>query len=326
MALGRLTFELPAILGCLLAIATIAVVEYTFKRLSSVLNFSILGVHPLANVANAIDSVIVAGCQDAINTLEKWSMSLLKDMLATLEFAAALIILFVALIVKGIAEIYATVISPQIDAITGAAGKSAAGLAAKVEALARTAASDVARLEHRITSGISALRTEVFSYVTQEADSIETDMRRELGVLRDLIPQTVRDVAAAEDLITGKALEGLRNAEDAAIGAVSQAENATARELHDLLGTLDLTDLAKIVGAVPVIAALVNVLMAETGLSNAECRAKVKGICGTNPTQWFRLLEGLAISLAWPGIREFADDLADVAGEVTREITDFVGV
>ena len=55
-----------------------------------------------------------------------------------------------------------------------------------------------------------------------------------------------------------------------------------------------MTNAAGIIAAMPAIATLVQSIAVDAGLENADCRSKVKGICGTSPAAWESLLVGIA--------------------------------
>lgn len=326
MAIGRLAYDLPAILGVYLAIAILAVIAYTFHRLASVLNFSILGIHPLRDVGNAIDRVIVDGCNDAINTLEKWGSALWNDFKNSVEFAMAMLILLAAGIVWSAGYLWNHLAATAIRTAIGAGAKTGSDLATRVDNLIKDVARNATKAETLIATGVSTAIATAHRYTAQEVAYLDGRIDNVSSGIRDLIPQAVKDAAAAEDLVTGAAIQSLRDAENAAIQAVSDAQTLTETELHNLLGQLDLTDLAKIAGAVPILSLLVQTIATESGLNNAECRQKVKGICGTNLSAWLHFLEGLGLAFAWTSLDDFANELADITGEVTAQITDFVGV
>ncbi len=89
-------------------------------------------------------------------------------------------------------------------------------------------------------------------------------------------------VAALEAAVAGEA------------GVIGGIGTETWDELQKLYGSLDLTKLGGLLATGAVAGSIVNVLARDTGLENAECRSKVKGICGTDPSVWENLLGLLA--------------------------------
>ena len=108
----------------------------------------------------------------------------------------------------------------------------------------------------------------------------------------------------------------------AAIGAVRTAEQATAGELRNLIGDLDLTKIAGVIAALPLLAAALAALEAETGLDRAECRSKLRGVCGTDPAEWAGLLAGVAFLEGALSLRELVpvgrEAIAELAGVVRQ--------
>jgi hypothetical protein len=92
---------------------------------------------------------------------------------------------------------------------------------------------------------------------------------------------------------------------DTSISQVKAIAIGAAGDLTDFEGYIGSLNLPTTIGAVGAIAALLTVVLSDTGLGNADCRAKVKGICGTDPLAW----AGLLIGITALGI-EF--DLADI--------------
>lgn len=112
----------------------------------------------------------------------------------------------------------------------------------------------------------------------------------------------VAKLRSAEDAALESALSIARQAETDAAGAVKTAESyvdsVTApigKEVSDLDAYIRGLGLTALVAAVPALSTLVQTIAAESGLDNAACRSKVKGICGTDPAQWAGLLAGLGL-------------------------------
>lgn len=174
-------------------------------------------------------------------------------------------------------------------------------------------------------------------------------------------------ITAAERLAAGQVLEaeqlaasGFADAERLAGSALAQSEAAAKQALAEaeargataLAGVRDVAvaagdDLATIEGklgalgtagliaSIPAIATLVHAIATEAGLDDAACRAKNKGICGTDPLQWAGLLAGLAalglsfdlsdvVKLAAEGVGEAGLLLADV-GKIPQDVIVNVG-
>ena len=149
------------------------------------------------------------------------------------------------------------------------------------------------------------------SFATSEAE-------RAIRAAETLATHAALNAEHAAERYADEAVSALRGAEEAALSSVlsiahaaetdaSRAlDHATAaaeaiavpigKELTALEQYIQSLDLAQLVTSVPALALLVTTIAAESGLGNAECRSKVKGICGTDPAAWGRLL-GLAAFL-----------------------------
>lgn len=93
-------------------------------------------------------------------------------------------------------------------------------------------------------------------------------------------------------------------------------------ELNKLLGEADLTKLAGLLAAVPLLSSLIQSLTQEAGLTSAECRSKVGGICGVNPSAWEGLLASLAVAafaFDLPAIVKAVNGLAPAATKIVKE-------
>jgi hypothetical protein len=119
-----------------------------------------------------------------------------------------------------------------------------------------------------------------------------------------------REALAAAELSAGVAiaveaaeraaeLARLDAAGKAALEAVKSVAVNVNEELHTIEGAAGAVGVAALIAAIPAISTLVHAIASEAGLENADCRSKVKGICGTDPSSWERLLAGAAL-LALP--------------------------
>jgi O-glycosyl hydrolase len=67
-------------------------------------------------------------------------------------------------------------------------------------------------------------------------------------------------------------------------------------------------------------AAAAAAAVAAAGIDRAECAAKVKGICGTDPAAWASLLEGLAVL----GFAFSLEELAKVAEPLAYDLAGII--
>lgn len=131
--------------------------------------------------------------------------------------------------------------------------------------------------------------------------------------------------AAEAELGAGLAAEAARRAAELAqLDAAGKAALATVRsvavnveeELHTIEGAAGAVGVAALIAAIPAISTLVHSIATEAGLENADCRSKVKGICGTNPSGWGDLIAGLGLLGLGFSLRELAEVARPVAAEL----------
>lgn len=324
MAIALEGVDLAALLAVYLLIALTVALVWTFERMADVLDFSVLGVHPLRGVANAIRSTIIAGLNEGLNALQDvastlheglvWSWNIMLDGLKDLANGAE--DAFNYLHDHGIIRI-ARIVADPIGALAQSAWTYA-------DSVFTTLVSETRRLDHKIEQTAVATLATADRDIRDMAAAIEADVGARLRTVESTIEDELRTAIAGAESVATDAIGTLRRAEDAAIGALRDAEGATAGELRDILGRLDPAAVGTIIASVPILAELVRTLEAETGLGNKECRDKVKGICGTPTSSWLRLLEGLALTAALADVHELLKLFEDGARMIVPRIEELV--
>lgn len=320
MPIALPAIDLAALAGVMILMGLLVVVGYTFTKLADVLNFSVLGIHPLQHVATAINNTIVAGCNAGINTLDRWAIALWHGLFTAWN-----------IFVEGLKDL-ANGTETAFKWVTGTAIPNVVNAAINPIKLDVTIAKNA--LES-ITGNIGALSSDFHAL----ANGLDNTIARSINAwYRGIHPDITNEIHAAIHAMSGavsgeisaqvgnaenlasSAIASLRTAETAVTDALTTAENATAKELRDLADSIPLTDIAAVAAAVPIIREMVRVLETETGLDNAICRQKVKGICGTNISSWESLLAGLApLALAF-SLRE----IVETARPIMRETQDII--
>lgn len=124
---------------------------------------------------------------------------------------------------------------------------------------------------------------------------------------------------AQSEAAAKQALAEAQAAGQAALAGVKGIAVGAADDLATIEGQLGALGTAGLIAAIPALGTLVHAIATEAGLENAECRSKVKGICGTDPSAWAELLGGLAVLGFAFSLRELyevarplADELAPV--------------
>lgn len=287
--------DLVALCGVLVLIGMLIAVRSTFAKLADLINVSVFHSHPFASVAKAIENTIVEACNRDIAALGsvahelwrglKWSVALIPQMVMAVVNATDSALDYLRH--NALPAVIKISLAPLHLAITAA--KAAA------DAVGIDLAKEVGRLDAKIDSFkrdvVGLWRQDIASAVK----TVEHDLTVGLNHLETTVATDIRQAISTAEGYGTSALDKLREAENAAIGSIRSAEDKTAADLRGLINQLPLTDIASVVAAVPLVVEAVRVLEAETGLGRSECRAKFRGICGTDPSQWTRLLEGLVL-------------------------------
>lgn len=314
--------DLLAIAGVWLLIGLLMVVSYTFGRLAFILDVGILGVHPFRGISRAIESTIVAGCNDGIAVLQDvardlwhgltWSVGFLVDGIKDLANGTedALTYLTEHLLIQ------------KVNAAIKWIADSVPDLETRVETLAIDAIKDGIVIEGKIQStAVATLET-----AERKAAGIVTGLRHEIAAdFHNLRHDLALDIKAAKvdaEAVGRDAISALASAEETAIAGVRDAESATAQGLRDLLDSIPLTDIATVIAAVPIVKALLTTVLSESGLDGESCRSKVKGICGTDSELWGELVGGLvAVDFAL-NIREIVEAGNFIVGAISHELVE----
>lgn len=315
-ALFAPALDLAALMAVLVALALVFLAYKVSQSVAGVLNFSILGVHPLSNVAKALENSIVSWLSSAVNELETVARDLFHGLTWMWGEFLDGINAMTTHTEQAFNLLWGTSVPAYINAAVRPFISAVNAVSASAEATARLVAREVNRLDAKIENTASAtaktLQRDITSAVKQEAVSIDAEIR----AIRSSIDQAIDHALQLARAEGRTAIDELRGVENAAIGAIRAAEGATADELHGLIGSLNPAEIAGIVAAVPLLAQLVQTITAESGLDNAACRSKVKGICGTDPSDWGWLLAGA-------GAIGFGLTLAEIIG-AGREVATYV--
>lgn len=122
-------------------------------------------------------------------------------------------------------------------------------------------------------------------------------------------------VSQAEALAAG-ALAQVDAAGKAALAGLEGVVINVGDELAEIEGAIGAAGVGALIASIPAIATLVHAIATEAGLENAECRSKVKGVCGTDPSAWAGLLGGLAALGFAFSLRELAEIANPLVGEL----------
>lgn len=124
---------------------------------------------------------------------------------------------------------------------------------------------------------------------------------------------------AAQAVLEAAKLAELDQAGKAALAGLEGVVINVAGELHEIEGDLGAVGTAGLLASIPLLATLVHSIATEAGLDNAECRRKVKGVCGTDPGAWAKLLAGAALVAVPFGLAELVQ-VAKVVIDESRDV------
>lgn len=278
--------DLVLIAGLIVAIGLLYTTKWIVQGIRKLLDFGInLGfttVHPLRWAIDGLAGWIEGGCESAI----KWSQGKLTALFYGLVDSLGLIIGAPLALGLGIKDALVYLWHTAIRAFVNGIVNPVRTLATKAERDAQTAISTAAKdlqiaKRYAETEAASALR-DAKSFATREAHAAE---------------------AAATDY-ADTAVAKLRAAESQAIASARAIAVGAEEALRTIEGAMTPEELAALLAAIPALAVLVHAIATEAGLDNPECRGKVKGICGTNPARWGKLLGELALLTGLLNFRE----------------------
>lgn len=226
MAALEAGYDLGGLAGCVVLIALLSIVSWTFARLADVLDVSIFGFHPFAGIARAIENTIVAGCNVGIKALEGTATRFFSGLIDSLGIFVGLAVLLGQGVKAALAYLWGTALGPLIERAVSPVRR----LAQKAEADALTASRDLAREAGRLDDKIAATASALVAKLTRELTAavarseavVEGDIGRVAGDLRNLtdripwkqIAETAGGLVLLKALVDTIAREaGLDNAE-----------------------------------------------------------------------------------------------------------------
>lgn len=344
MAALEVGYDLGALALCVVAIALLLAVKGLADALHSALNVGFLGVHPFSGIAATLNNTLIAWLNDAIKGVERVAASFFSgmiDSLAILVGLAALVyigtrdaltylwntglparILFYTNplndLVAGVKALYnelAGVVSRGFDsARTFAEGQGAKAL---TDAQAFTT-TKIAEAVHAVEGDLSAAVTKLEQTINTATDGALTTALQAVHAAEQAASSEIGDAeqAASSALAQAQALG------QSALGAVKSIAVTAEDDLATIEGSIGVLGVAGLIAAIPAIATLVQSIAVDAGLENAECRSKVKGICGSDPVQWGKLLGSLALL---SGVLDFGElvalarPLVKVGADIARQ-------
>lgn len=190
----------------------------------------------------------------------------------------------------------------------------------RVDSLTDTVRSDIADAERLATAEAG----NALAQATRYADTVGTTTYDHAKQYADTAIGTLRD---AESAAIANAVSIANTAEHDATAAFDQAKAYAGQlvapvgaELTQLDEFIKSLGLQTVIAGAAATAALLTQALVDTGLENADCRSKVKGICGTNPAAWENLLAGIAAI----GIAFSLQDIVDAANAIFTDASELI--
>lgn len=316
--------DLVALCAILVLMGLLIATRNTFVALASVLDKSILGVRPFHSIAVAIENTIIAGCNVGIRALGSVAHDLWAGLLWTVNETVQAIMSIPNGVHAALNFLWDHAIPTYVKASIAVLNKSINAVDARVDAVWKELSGDVVALETMIKNTATATAQTLRRDISSAVSNLRGDVAADIRDVRVDVKHEIAIAVGGAEAIGNEALDRLRRAEDAAIEGLRRSEDATAQELRDLIKDIPLTDIAAALAAIPLLRAAVDILEAETGLGRAECRAKVKNICGTDPSQWAQLLEGLVLVGIGLSIQDVIEAIVGVAEVIAPEIQEWI--
>lgn len=266
--------------------------------------------------ASAIEHYIADPVKKIADAAEKRLAKGLETLAGALELVGALAILLGYGIYKALGYLWHEALKPYVSAIVNPVRTLATEALTKLAALERTVAADLAAAEHYAEAEAAKALRDARTYAEGVALTAEHAAER-------YADEAVAKLRSAEDAAVASAVAIAHTAEHDAAAAFDHAKTfaeglvaPVGKDVTALDNYVKGLDVPKIAAGAAATAALVATLVAETGLENAGCRAKIKDVCGTDPNVWGNLLGllaplGLALSLR---------ELAAVANEIGPDL------
>jgi hypothetical protein len=288
--------DLAVIALCLVTLALILAALGLSRAIAGAFDIHIPGLgHPFSGVSSALHNSIISWLESALKGVEKVTARFFNDLLGSLELLGALTLLLgegvkVALEYLWTHSLPAYVlheIELGVKRLTPSR-VDVAGLEAKVKADVTAAMrAEVATIRADANAAkAAALAASAAAGVAAE--------KAAHSVVNEITQVVQHPISYVTDTVT-EVVPGLADALTHAGAEVAELPGLALPDLRGILNNQDLATLGGLMAAIPLLRAITSTLAVETGLENEACRSKVKGICGTDPSAWTALLEGLAV-------------------------------
>lgn len=334
--------SLVAITGLIVCIGLLYSAKYLAEALRALLGFSVAGIRPLGWAIDRLADLIVSGADAGIKGSERVLAGLFNGLVESLELMIGVPILLGLAVKAALVYLWNTAIPAWVRLelkpvrIIADAAKSAVASLATVVARNLAHALDYAdsKAAHAISVSEGYARTvagtaraDAIRYARDAVDELRAAESVAIANAVTIAHDAIRAAHEAEQQAVTEAtalahreLAASEAAFGAALAGVKGIAVRTEEELANLYGDLGVFGAGALIASIPALATLVHTIATETGLDRAECRAKVKGVCGTDAGQWGDLLAGLGLVVGVLELRE----LVELARPMVRPAADFI--
>jgi hypothetical protein len=295
----ELGLDLGAILLLLVAVGILTLMVWIAEQAKNANPFG--GVPYIGDAWNSVWNHVVGWFAAAQTDVIRWTGNVWHSLVNNIALLGGLAVLLVALIVHAVQTALQVLWNHSIPALIVHYLKAVTADAARALTVARTAGQDA---QQALDQAAHIVSTTIPSAIhAAEVDAAHLADAAYTGAVQYASPAVTAvaavPVAAANEigsLLTTAVADPEKAFEDALslATAIAVPVGGDITQIEDYIKSLGL---AGLVAAVTGLSYVMVHTLAEAGLTQAECRNKVGGICGVNPNAWSQLL-GLAGFLA----------------------------
>lgn len=316
-------YDLGGLMLCLVALALLLAAKSLAKAIFGLIDIAlpIIG-HPFHGIVKAVENAAIGALNDAIKGTERIASKFFYGIVDSLGILVGLVVLLGEGIKLALTYLWHTAFSPRVVSITRTEISRLNIPRIDVKAITSSVVATVtATFAPEIAAARTAASRAEAAAKAAAKDAANAAEKAKGTVVNDITNIVTEPTTYVTNAVT-EVVPGLAEALTAAGEEVAQLPGLVLPDIRGLLNNQDLATLGGLMAAIPLLRALTSTIASETGLENAECRAKVKGICATDPSAWANLLGGLvAVGVAF-NLRELygiAEPLVADLAPIIRE-------
>lgn len=228
-------YDLAALALCFVALALLLIAKDAVDKVVSVLNVGVLGVHPFASIARAMENTVLRVLNDAIKGVEKGTAKFESGLLDSLGVLVAIPLLLAYGVKAALEYLWNHALGPFIHRITDAIDTTATKAWAHVTALEQTVANDLSKAEDYAdgvgVSTLSAAKKYADHWIDNAVSVLNATIRAAVAEAEAFASQAIGKLRAAEDAAIADAVNLAGAAKAAGVAAAASALTTAEREL-----------------------------------------------------------------------------------------------